>query len=91
MGIEVKNAHFCMPNAEGIKAALNRFGSALEVAISSSYGGYSGLLRYQQGYPPVIIALSARARVLFTRLVIASWSSLATVLFSAFTMKTKQH
>jgi hypothetical protein len=47
-----------MENVEGFKAVSNHFGSFLEVAISNSYGGYTGLLRYQLGYPPGIIVLS---------------------------------
>jgi hypothetical protein len=41
-----------MINVEGFKAVSNHFSQFLEVAISNSYGGYTGLLQYQLGHPP---------------------------------------
>jgi hypothetical protein len=39
-------------------AVSNHFGSFLDVTISNSYGGYTGMLRYQLvGYPLGIIVL----------------------------------
>jgi hypothetical protein len=51
-----------MANEEGFEAVSNRFCLFLEVAISNSYWGYTGLLRYQLGYLPVIIVLSTKRR-----------------------------
>jgi hypothetical protein len=41
-------------NVESYEAVLNNFRSALEVTIINSYWGYTGLLRYQLGHPPLL-------------------------------------
>jgi hypothetical protein len=44
---------FLMANEKGFKAVSNHVRSTLEMAISNSFGSYTGLLRYQLGESPV--------------------------------------